>query len=202
MQGRQANIWKSAGYIPQDVVELGGAATKQVSRALEYAFGDFALSQVAKLLNKTADGRKYAQRAGNFVNHWSPNVTVPDVDEPLIVGMMQPRFSNGSFGSTDPRHCSVNDPTHSTCFLFNTNFDGFYESSPLVVRCLSLLIERPGVCKLTQGHGSCSTLNSRLMTPRSWSNCRAGTRPSSIGSTSFSTTWAFHHAVSQPSVHH
>ncbi|PIL28599.1 hypothetical protein GSI_08641 [Ganoderma sinense ZZ0214-1] len=132
VQGRQANIWKTKGYIPQDVVELGGAATKQVSRGLEYAFGDFAVAQVALLLNNTADARKYAQRAGNFVNHWSPNVTVPGVDEPLIVGMMQPRFANGSFGSTDPRHCSVNDPTHSTCFLFNTNFDGFYESSPLV----------------------------------------------------------------------
>ncbi|KAI1787036.1 glycoside hydrolase family 92 protein [Ganoderma leucocontextum] len=132
LQGRQANIWKSKGYIPQDVIEPGGAATKQVSRALEYAFGDFAVSQVAKLLNLTADGAKYTKRASNFVNHWSPNVTVPDLDDPLIVGMMQPRFSNGSFGSTDPRHCSVNDPTHSTCFLFNTNMDGFYESSPLV----------------------------------------------------------------------
>ena len=91
MQGRQANIWKSAGYIPQDVVELGGAATKQVSRALEYAFGDFAVSQVAKLLNNTADGRKYAQRAGNFVNVWNPDVVAPDDDQ--VVGMMQVRLS-------------------------------------------------------------------------------------------------------------
>ena len=149
LQGRQANIWKSKGYIPQDVTELGGAATKQVSRALEYAFGDFAISQVAKLLNKTADGKKYAQRASNFVNHWSPNVTVPDLIDPLIVGMMQPRFLNGSFGSTDPRHCSVNDPLHSTCFLFNNNFDGFYESSPLVVRApLRLFVFMAILCSL------------------------------------------------------
>jgi len=33
---------------------------------------------------------------------------------------------------TDPRHCSVNDPTHSTCFLDSNNHDGFYESSPMV----------------------------------------------------------------------
>ena len=140
LQGRQVNVWKSTGYIPQDLIEPGGANTKQVSRGLEYAFGDFAISQVAKLLNKTADAQKYVQRAGNFVNYWNPNVTVPDLDDPQIVGFMQPRFQNGSFGSTDPRHCSVHDPTGSNCFLFNTNPDGFYESSPIVV-CSPLQVD-------------------------------------------------------------
>ncbi|KAL1948226.1 hypothetical protein VTO73DRAFT_12301 [Trametes versicolor] len=120
LQGRQINAWKQFGYIPQDLVEPGGANTKQVSRALE----------VAKALNKTADGQKYAKRAGNFANVWNANVSVPGNDS--IVGMVQPRFVNGSFGFTDPRHCSPNDPTGSTCFLFNQNFDGFYESSPIV----------------------------------------------------------------------
>lgn len=46
--------------------------------------------------------------------------------------MMQPRFLNGTFNYTDPRHCSVNDPTQSTCYLDAINTDGFYESSPLV----------------------------------------------------------------------
>ncbi|TBU57549.1 glycoside hydrolase family 92 protein [Dichomitus squalens] len=132
LQGRQANVWKSTGYIPQDLIEPGGANTKQVSRGLEYAFGDFAISQVARLLNKSDDAQKYAARAGNFVNYWDPNVTVPGVDDAQIVGFVQPRFQNGSFGSTDPRHCSVHDPTGSNCFLFNTNTDGFYESSPIV----------------------------------------------------------------------
>ncbi|KAI0767769.1 glycoside hydrolase family 92 protein [Fomes fomentarius] len=130
LQGRQVNVWKRLGYIPQDIIEPGGAHTKQVSRALEYAFGDFAISQVAKLLNKTDDAKKYAKRAGNFVKNWNPDVVAPDNDQ--VVGMMQPRFLNGSFGFTDPRHCSVNDPTGANCFLFNTNFDGFYESSPIV----------------------------------------------------------------------
>lgn len=35
LQGRQINAWKQFGYIPQDLVEAGGANTKQVSRALE-----------------------------------------------------------------------------------------------------------------------------------------------------------------------
>ena len=46
--------------------------------------------------------------------------------------MMQLRLTTGGFSFTDPRHCSVNDPTHSTCFLDSNNHDGFYESSPIV----------------------------------------------------------------------
>ncbi len=87
LQGRQANIWKSLGYVPQDLIEPGGANTKQVSRTLEYAFNDFAVAQVAKLLNRTADAEKYATRAGNFVNVWDPDTVAPDND--TIVGMMQ-----------------------------------------------------------------------------------------------------------------
>jgi len=68
LQGKQANAWKAHNYIPKDSTDGGGTNTKQVSRTLEYAFGDFAISQVAKLIRNTADGAKYAQRAGNFVN--------------------------------------------------------------------------------------------------------------------------------------
>ncbi|OBZ76795.1 hypothetical protein A0H81_02962 [Grifola frondosa] len=156
LEGRQVNIWKSLGYIPQDTVEAGGTSTKQVSRTLEYAFNDFAISQVAKILNKTADGVKYAQRAGNFINVWNPNTTVPT--NTSIIGMMQPRFLNGTFGFTDPRHCSVNDPSGSNCFLFATNKDGFYESSPIVY---SQFVPQD-TAKLVELQGGASQFISRL----------------------------------------
>ncbi|PCH36943.1 glycoside hydrolase family 92 protein [Wolfiporia cocos MD-104 SS10] len=130
LEGRQANIWKSLGYIPSDVWEPSGTNTKQVSRTIEYAFDDFAVAQVANILGKTEDAAKYYGRAGNFINVWNPNTTVPGAE--YIVGMMQPRFANGTFNYTDPRHCSANDPTQSTCYLNAVNTDGFYESSPLV----------------------------------------------------------------------
>ena len=79
------------GYIPEDLIESGGANTKQVSRALEYAFGDFGIAQVAKIMGKSEDAAKYAARAGNFVKLWNPNTTVPDNSS--IVGMMQVRAS-------------------------------------------------------------------------------------------------------------
>lgn len=70
LQGRQANIWKTLGYIPSDVWEPSGTNTKQVSRTLEYSFDDFTISQVAKTMGKTADGAKVGSlgvvRAGVF----------------------------------------------------------------------------------------------------------------------------------------
>ncbi|THU97168.1 glycoside hydrolase family 92 protein [Dendrothele bispora CBS 962.96] len=131
IQGRQADIWKEKGYIPSDTTYRGGANTKQVSRSIEYAFDDFAISQVAKLLGKTEDAAKYAARAGNFINSWNPNITVPD-SNPNITGFFQPKFANGTWNYTDPRHCSVNDPLQATCFLNAIRRDGFYESSPIV----------------------------------------------------------------------
>ena len=76
---------------------------------------------------------QYAARAANFANEWNPNTTLPDGPAD-IVGFMQPRRLDGTFDYTDPRHCSVNDPTHSTCFLDVNNHDGFYEGSPMLVR--------------------------------------------------------------------
>ncbi|KAI0251580.1 glycoside hydrolase family 92 protein [Lactifluus subvellereus] len=134
LQGRQVDAWKQFHFLPVDVIETGTAGSahaRVVSRALEYAFDDFTISQVAKILGHQADATKYATRAGYFVNNWNPNTTVPGGPQ-SIVGMMQPRRMDGTFNYTDPRHCSVNDPTHSTCFLDPNAVDGFYESSPLL----------------------------------------------------------------------
>ncbi|KAJ8523250.1 hypothetical protein ONZ45_g311 [Pleurotus djamor] len=129
-QGRQIKPWKLLNYIPSDSYEYA-PNTRQVSRTLEYAFDDFAISQAAKVLGKAEDHKKYARRAENFINVWNPNVSVPDMPE--LGGMMQPRFANGLFDYTDPRHCSVNDPNHSTCWLDSyINTDGFYEGSPMI----------------------------------------------------------------------
>ncbi|KAI0365413.1 glycoside hydrolase family 92 protein [Pilatotrama ljubarskyi] len=130
LQGRQVNIWKTLGYIPSDVWERSGTNSKQVSRTLEYAFDDFTISQVAKILGRADDARKYAQRSENFANVWNPNVTFPGRKD--IAGFMQPRFADGVFNFTDPRHCSIHDPLQSTCFLNAQNHDGFYEGSPIV----------------------------------------------------------------------
>ncbi|KAH8836162.1 glycosyl hydrolase family 92-domain-containing protein [Flagelloscypha sp. PMI_526] len=130
IQGRQADVWKEKGYIPSDITYPGGANTKQVSRALEYAFDDFTISQVAKQLGRSSDVTKYTKRSQNYLNSWNAGVNVPDA--PQIVGFMQPKWANGTWNYTDPRHCSIHDPLKATCFLNAIRRDGFYESSPIV----------------------------------------------------------------------
>ncbi|KAJ3908287.1 glycoside hydrolase family 92 protein [Lentinula edodes] len=132
LQGRQAVAWDNLNYVPDEFdSDFGGTNTRQVSRTLEYAFGDFAISQVAKLIGNDADAAKFAKRSNGAFNMWNPNVTLPGF--PGVIGMMQQKSSTGAFDMyTDPRHCSVNDPTHSTCYLDGNNHDGFYESSPMV----------------------------------------------------------------------
>ncbi|KAI0062314.1 glycoside hydrolase family 92 protein [Artomyces pyxidatus] len=132
LQGREALAWNTYNFLPLDLYGYGGSyQARTVSRALEYAFDDFSISQVAKILNKTDDSTKYAGRAENFVILWGPNVTVPGGPD-SVLGMFQPRYLNGSSQYVDPRHCSANDPTHSTCYLDPNNVDGFYEGSPLL----------------------------------------------------------------------
>ncbi|PBK91992.1 glycoside hydrolase family 92 protein [Armillaria gallica] len=119
VQGRQADVWKELGYIPSDTTYCGGANTKQVSRAIEVAKGLNKVEDAVKLISHD----KYAARARNFMNSWNGNVSVPDIEED-ISGFFQ--------NYTDPRHCSIHDPTGSTCFLNAIRRDGFYETSPIV----------------------------------------------------------------------
>ncbi|KAJ3571669.1 hypothetical protein NP233_g3599 [Leucocoprinus birnbaumii] len=125
VQGRLANDWKELGYVSQD----NGILAQQVSRTLEYAFDDFAIAQVAKILGQTADQQEYLKRAQNFKNAWNANLSIPG--HPEFMGMMQPKYRNGSFGYTDPRHCSIHDPKHATCYLNPNDGSGFYEGSPI-----------------------------------------------------------------------
>ncbi|KIK62122.1 glycoside hydrolase family 92 protein [Collybiopsis luxurians FD-317 M1] len=132
LQGRQANAWVQFDYIPDELsIDFRGTPTRQASKTLEHAFGDFAISQVAKILNKTDDAAELVKRANGSFNLWNPAVSLPGF--PSVTGFIQLKNSEGVFDQpTDPRHCSVNDPTHSTCFLDPSNHDGFYESSPMV----------------------------------------------------------------------
>ena len=75
------------GYIPmEDSVPEAFHKKEQVSRTLEYAFDDYALSLVAKGLGKTDDFKKLQQRSLNYKNVFDPRV-----------GMVRGRYANGSW---------------------------------------------------------------------------------------------------------
>ncbi|KAH8698350.1 glycosyl hydrolase [Talaromyces proteolyticus] len=60
--------WKQYGFITPSY-------TRAVTRAVEYAYNDFGLYQVASGLGKHDDASKYLERSRNWRNHWNPNAT-------------------------------------------------------------------------------------------------------------------------------
>ncbi|KAI0630406.1 glycoside hydrolase family 92 protein [Trametes polyzona] len=125
--GRQINVYKQYGYVPFGVLDPTsvGRQTREGSRTLEYAFEDFAVRQVALLLNKTDDVAKYTNRSLFYRNIWDPSVVSDGFH-----GFAQKRAPNGTFVHTDPVDCSPNDKNENReCSLQGDNVVGFYESS-------------------------------------------------------------------------
>jgi putative alpha-1,2-mannosidase len=70
--------------------------TRAASRAVDYAYNDFGLYQVASGLGRVDDAAKYLNRSRNWRNHWNPNVTSIGYS-----GFIVPRNLSG-FIDTDP----------------------------------------------------------------------------------------------------
>lgn len=86
--GRRAlDTYLRYGYIPlEDSVPYAYHRREQVSRTLEYAFDDFALSQVARDLGHDTDYRELTARARNYRNVIDP-----------ATGYVQGRHADGTF---------------------------------------------------------------------------------------------------------
>ncbi|MCM1491456.1 MAG: GH92 family glycosyl hydrolase [Muribaculum sp.] len=87
-KGRRAlDSYIKYGYVPlEDGVEDAFHKNEQTSRTLEYAFDDFALSRLARLLGHTDDARKLEKRSKNYRNVIDPNL-----------GYANGRYSDGSW---------------------------------------------------------------------------------------------------------
>lgn len=86
--GRRAlTSYLKYGFIPmEDSVQEAFHKKEQVSRTLEYAFDDYALSIVAKGLNKQTDYKQLQQRSLNYKNVFDP-----------AVGMMRGKNADGTW---------------------------------------------------------------------------------------------------------
>ncbi len=60
------DYFREIGFIPADKVN------ESVSKALEYAFDDWCIAQVAKALNKTNDFETFSKRAESYKKHFDP----------------------------------------------------------------------------------------------------------------------------------
>lgn len=86
--GRRAlTSYLKYGFIPmEDSVQEAFHKKEQVSRTLEYAFDDYALSTIAKALGKKDDYKKLHQRSLNYKNVFDKSV-----------GMVRGRYSSGKW---------------------------------------------------------------------------------------------------------
>jgi putative alpha-1,2-mannosidase len=97
-EGRAALAdWKSLGYVSQDRNE------RCISRTVEYAANDFAISRVAAGLGLASDEEKYLHRAAGWQRTWAHDV----VGAHNFTGFLAPRLSNGTFNTTsyNPAKC-------------------------------------------------------------------------------------------------
>lgn len=89
--GRRAlDSYLKYGYIPlEDSVKEAFHQNEQVSRTLEYAYDDFSVAQVARLLGKSTDYQLLKQRSTNYKNVINP-----------VTGYAQGKFADGHFLTT------------------------------------------------------------------------------------------------------
>lgn len=111
--GRRAlDSYLNYGYIPlEDSVPEAFHQREQTSRTLEYAFDDYALSQLAKLLGHDEDAALLAKRAMNYRNVIDP-----------ALGYANGRHADGSFATgTNPfsfdKAITEGAPCHYTWYV-------------------------------------------------------------------------------------
>jgi predicted alpha-1,2-mannosidase len=78
-QGRELGAYNRLGY-------MGLEQGRSASRTLEYAYDDFAVSQVARALGHTADARRYLERSRRWAKLWDPDTL-----------SIRPRYQDGRF---------------------------------------------------------------------------------------------------------
>lgn len=93
--------WKSLNYIPvQDLDYVGfGTMTRSISRTLEYAYNDFAISQIARGMNKTSDAEKYEKTSAYWQNLFKADQkSFSNGTDTGFTGFFQPKYLNQTWG--------------------------------------------------------------------------------------------------------
>ncbi|KAJ5767132.1 Alpha-1-2-mannosidase [Penicillium nucicola] len=123
--------WKNLHYIPVEDFDYEGfgTMTRSISRTLEYAYNDFAIAQMARSLNKTADAEKYEKRSRNWQNLFKKDQkSLWKGNDTGFTGFFQPKYPNGTWGYQDPLECSNIDTSNHACSLQNTAGETFESS--------------------------------------------------------------------------
>ncbi|KAK3722648.1 hypothetical protein LTR37_002218 [Vermiconidia calcicola] len=138
------NDWKEYGYLPVDK-----SRGYHISRAVEYAYDDFCIAQMAKMLNNRI-ANEMLNRSHNWENLFNQDTRSPLPEVPAeepgeghvagedtgFTGFLQPRNKDGSFAYQDPALCSpLLNP--NGCFLDYKTAGETYEGSVWLYTFLS-----------------------------------------------------------------
>lgn len=92
--GRELRDYTKLGYMSLD-------ETRSASRTLEYAYDDYAIAEVAELLGRHDDARKYFARSGNWKHLWNESSQC-----------IRPRYADGKW--LENFDCDREYPDHTT----------------------------------------------------------------------------------------
>ena len=127
--GRRQESYRGRGYVAYDHLESGstGQRTREASRGLEYAFGDFAAGMAARALGKPAGvAGALLARSLSYRRNFDPSL-----ESDGYSSFVARRFPNGTFvPGSNPVDCSPLDTNSShECSTQAANTFGVYESS-------------------------------------------------------------------------
>jgi len=126
--GRRIESYKKLGYVAFNYLDSRstGQMTREASRGLEYAFGDFAAGMAARAMGKAASvSESLLNRSLSYRTNFNP-----DLRSDGFSVFVARRFPNGTFQPSDPVNCSPLDTNSSrACGLQYFNEEGVFESS-------------------------------------------------------------------------
>lgn len=86
-----SDAFRKYGFVPQDIEH------ESVSKTLEYAYDDWCISEMAKLMNEEDDYKEFVKRAQYYKNVFNPST-----------GFMQAKFNGGFYEPFDPAEVNNN----------------------------------------------------------------------------------------------
>ncbi|KAK1957315.1 hypothetical protein LY78DRAFT_398103 [Colletotrichum sublineola] len=126
--GRRVETYNKIGYIAYDFLDSvsTGQRSREASRGLEYAFGDFAAAMAARALGEAeCVSNALLNRSLSYRANFNPNLKSDGFSN-----FVARRRFNGTFLVSDPTDCSPLDKNQTRpCSTQNTNTYGIYESS-------------------------------------------------------------------------
>lgn len=134
VEGRgHLDSWAAVNYVPVSDFDYKGfgTMTRSVSLTLEYAYNDFAISEMAGAMGRAAEQDQFQASSRYWQNIFKADQrsTLPNsTTDTGFSGFFQPKHQNRTWGFQDPLKCSNIDTSGDSCSLTNNGPETFESS--------------------------------------------------------------------------